>query len=88
MGQRFRWANDSVAFHSSSGHTGHQRDGSRVGVGRLGLEALGKLGRATGAVLEGLAATVRSWGKYREDLKEEVSKLLLDEAARIMMEAT
>jgi transposase InsO family protein len=55
---------------------------------RRGLAALGKLGRATGAVLEGLAATIRSWGKYREELKEAVTKLLLEEAERIMMAAT
>ena len=55
---------------------------------RSGLKALGKLGRATGAVLEGLAAMIRSWGKYREDLKEEVAKLLLEEADRIAMAAT
>jgi hypothetical protein len=55
---------------------------------RQGIEALGKLGRATSAALEGLTATIRSWGKYREELKEEVAKLLLEEAGRIAMAAT
>jgi hypothetical protein len=55
---------------------------------RQGLEALQKLGRVTTAVLAGLAATIRSWAKYRDELKEEVAKLLLEEAGRIAMAAT
>lgn len=51
---------------------------------RRGLQALVDLGRATGAGLEGLATTIRGWAKYREELKEAVTKLLLDEAERIM----
>jgi len=47
---------------------------------RGGLDALGKLGRATDSVLEGMAATIRSWGKYREELKEAVAKILFEEA--------
>jgi hypothetical protein len=50
---------------------------------RSGLDSLRKLGRATTAVLEGMAATIRSWGKYREELKDAVAKLLLGEADRI-----
>jgi transposase InsO family protein len=46
---------------------------------RNGLEALGKLGRATRVVLENLAGTIRSWGKFQEALKEKMVKLLFDE---------
>jgi transposase InsO family protein len=55
---------------------------------RGGLEALGKLGRATRAVLDEMAATIRSWGKYREELRATVAKLLLEEAERIGMAPT
>jgi hypothetical protein len=55
---------------------------------RRGLEALATLGRATGAVLEGLAATIRNWGKYSEELKEAVEKLLFDEAKGVAMAPT
>ena len=47
---------------------------------RSGLEALRKLGRASRTVLEGMAATIRSWGNFGEELKEAVVKLLLEEA--------
>jgi transposase InsO family protein len=47
---------------------------------RSGLDALRKLGRSTGAVLAEIAATIRSWGKYREELKEAVAKILFEEA--------
>lgn len=57
------------------------------GVDR-GLYALKKLGRATRGVLEELVATIRSWGKYREELKEAVAKLLFEEAERISMALT
>ena len=55
---------------------------------RRGIEALRKIGRATRGVIEGLVDTIRSWGKYREDLKEEVAKLLLEEAERVAMAPT
>ncbi len=48
---------------------------------RSGLEALRKLGRASRTVLEGMATTIRSWGNFREELKEAVVKLLSEEAA-------
>jgi hypothetical protein len=53
-----------------------------------GLHALKKLGRATRAVLEELAETIRSWGKYREELKEAVTKLLVEEGERVLMAPT
>jgi len=46
---------------------------------RRGLRALGEIGRATHAMLENLAVTIRSWGEYSEDLKEEMVKLLVSE---------
>ncbi len=52
---------------------------------RRGLEALRKLGRATRGAIEGLADTIRSWGRYREELKEAMAKLLWEEAERISM---
>ncbi len=55
---------------------------------RSGLAALGKLGRATGAVLDEIVATIRSWGKYGEELKEAVAKLFVEEAERIAMAPT
>ncbi len=55
---------------------------------RSGLEALRKLGRATRAVLEAMAATIRSWGNYREELKAAVVEILLEEAERIAMAPT
>lgn len=50
---------------------------------RRGLQALRKLGRATHAVLERLAGTIRSWGKFQERLKEEMVKLLFAEGERV-----
>jgi hypothetical protein len=35
-----------------------------------------------------MAATIRSWRKYREELKEAVAKLLYEEAERISMAPT
>ena len=55
---------------------------------RSGIDSLRNLGRATIVVLEALAATIRSWGKYREELKEAVAKLLFEEAERIPMAPT
>jgi hypothetical protein len=55
---------------------------------RVGIDALRKVGRATRAVFEGLADTIRSWGKYREELKEAMVKLLAEEAERISMAPT
>lgn len=55
---------------------------------RSALESLRRLGRATTAVLEGLAATIRSWPKYQEALKEAVAMLLFEEAERIQMAPT
>jgi transposase InsO family protein len=46
---------------------------------RRGLQGLRRLGRATRAVLERLAGTIRSWGKFQEKLKEEMVKLLFEE---------
>lgn len=43
---------------------------------RRAIKALGHLGRATCATLESLKATIQSWGKYGEDLKGEMVKLL------------
>jgi hypothetical protein len=53
-----------------------------------GLQALHDLGRATQGNLEILAGTVRSWGKFKEDLKEEMVKLLFDESERVRAGAT
>lgn len=50
---------------------------------RAGLQALRKLGRATRDAIEAMAATIRSWEKYRGELKEAAAKLLVDEADRI-----
>ena len=55
---------------------------------RSGLEALRKLGRATRAVLDEIAATIRSWGKYRDEIKEVVATLLFEEAERIAIAPT
>jgi hypothetical protein len=55
---------------------------------QAGLEALRKLGRATRDAIEGMAATIRSWEKYREELKEAAAKLLVDEAERIEIAPT
>ena len=41
------------------------------------------LGRASRTVLDGMAATIRSWGNFREELKEAVVKLLAEEAAAV-----
>ncbi|MEK7716206.1 MAG: hypothetical protein AAB385_09030 [Planctomycetota bacterium] len=46
---------------------------------RRGIKALRRLGRATGATLESLKVTIKSWGKYGEDLKGEMVKLLAAE---------
>ena len=48
---------------------------------RLALKALDRLGRATRATLESLTVTIQSWGKYGEDLKGEMVKLLAAEYA-------
>ncbi len=50
---------------------------------RSGLDSLRKLGRATTAVLEALAATIRNWPKYQEAIKEAVAVLIFEEAERI-----
>jgi hypothetical protein len=50
---------------------------------RSALEALSKLGRASRTVLDGMAATIRSWENFREELKEAVVKLLSEEAATV-----
>ncbi len=50
---------------------------------RAGLEALWKLGRATRDAIDAIAATIRSWEKYREELKETAARLLIEEAGRI-----
>jgi hypothetical protein len=55
---------------------------------RSGLDALRNLGRGTTAVLDRMAVTIRSWGKYREELKDAVAKLLFEEALRIEMAPT
>ncbi len=55
---------------------------------RAGLEALRRLGRATRDAVEGMAATIRGWEKYREELKEAAAKLLVEEAERIAMAPT
>ena len=55
---------------------------------RRGLHSLRRLGRGSGAALDALAATIRSWAKYREDLKEAVVKLLLEEGERESMAPT
>ena len=48
---------------------------------RRAIKALGRLGRATRATLESLTVTIQSWGKYGEDLKGEMVKLLAAEYA-------
>ena len=63
------------------------RRGALEGI-RAGLEALRKLGRATRDAIERMAATIRSWEKYRGELKEEAAKLLFEEAERIAMAPT
>ena len=50
---------------------------------RSGLEALRKLRRATRAELDRMAATIRSWSTFREELREAVVKLLSEEAAAV-----
>jgi transposase InsO family protein len=55
---------------------------------RAGLDALRKLGRATRDAIDGMAATIRSWEKYREELKEAAAKLLVEEAEHIAMAPT
>ena len=54
----------------------HQTFGVRL---RSGLDALHKLGRDTRVGLEKLADTIRSWGDFPEELKEEMVALLLAE---------
>lgn len=46
---------------------------------RRGLQALKDLGRSTRGTLDRLAGEIRSWGKYGEDLKERMVKLLFAE---------
>jgi hypothetical protein len=55
---------------------------------RRGLESLRRLGRGSRAALDGMAATVRSWEKYQEELKEAVVKLLVEEGERESMAPT
>jgi transposase InsO family protein len=55
---------------------------------RRGLEALQARGRATRAVLEHIAGTIKSWGKFTEKLKEEMVKLLFEEGEQIRAGAT
>jgi hypothetical protein len=55
---------------------------------RRGLDALRKLGRATAAVIDQMAATIRSWEKYREDARETVTRLLFEEVERVAMAPT
>lgn len=50
---------------------------------RRGLQSLRKLGRASHAAIDTLAATVRSWEKYRHELKDAVVKLLFEEGERM-----
>ena len=70
------------------------RGGLRIAMGRWlggvrdGLQALQGLGRASRAAIDAMAATIRSWGKYRDELKEAVAKLLVEEAERIAMAPT
>ena len=42
-----------------------------------------KLRRATAEALEGMAATIRGWGKYPQELKDAVAELLFEEAKRL-----
>jgi transposase InsO family protein len=46
---------------------------------RRGLKALHERGQGRPETLQRLAGTIQSWGKYRENLKEEMVKLLLAE---------
>lgn len=50
---------------------------------RRGLEALERLGRGTRARLDSLADTIRSWGDFTEDLKDEMVAMLFREHAEI-----
>ena len=56
------------------------RERSLDGI-RRGIKALRGLGRGTRASFESLKATIQSWGKYDEELKEEMVKLLAAEFA-------
>jgi hypothetical protein len=56
---------------------------------RKGLRALHSLGRAMQRILEQLAMTIQSWGKYSEELKRQMVDLLYAEEkalARLMPE--
>lgn len=53
-----------------------------------GLEALRKRDRASRAAIDAMAATIRSWGKYREELREAVANLLFEEAERVSIAPT
>jgi hypothetical protein len=60
------------------GRLRYMRQTFEVGL-RRGLDALNQLGRGTRVILEKLADTIRSWGDFPEDLKEEMIALLLAE---------
>ncbi len=47
-----------------------------------GLEGLRRQGRATKAMMETLSTTIRSWGRFKESMKEELVKLLFEEGER------
>jgi transposase InsO family protein len=48
-----------------------------------GLQALHDLGRANKVTLEKIAMEIRSWGKYSEELKEKMIKLLFEECGKV-----
>jgi transposase InsO family protein len=54
---------------------------------REGVRALGRLGRATARTLEELSMTIRSWGKFAEELKEDMVQLLRAEFKRLSEQA-
>ena len=61
-----------------SGRLRFARERSLEGI-RRGIKALRDLGRATRASFESITTQIRSWGKYREDLKAEAVRLLAGE---------
>lgn len=50
---------------------------------RKGLRALNELDRCTRGNLESLADTIRSWGKYKEELKDQMVNLLFAESHQV-----
>ena len=64
-----------------SGRLRFARERSLEGI-RRGIKALRGLGRATRASFESITTTIRGWGKYGEDLKAEVVRLLAREFER------